>query len=172
MANFLSFFIIFRCFHQINAKGKYNESPLHLACSRGNIDAAVVLINRIKELKLELLVKDENGDTPLHEACLSGSGKIVDKLLKHFVVSGKSIPEVLSSIQNEELQTPLHLACREGHTVIAQRLLQAFPQEFKKALLHVHDIEGNTALHLAVKSLRVSLKYAIYHSRHARKNFG
>ena len=129
---------------------------MHLACNRGNFDAAVVLINRIKELELELLVKDENGDTPLHEACLSGSGEIVDELLKHFVISGKRVPELLSSIQNEELQTPLHLACREGHTVIAQKLLQAFPQEFKEALLHAHDIEGNTALHLAVKSLRVS----------------
>ena len=65
----------------------------------------------------------------------------------------------LYCVSNREKQTPLHLACHEGHTKIVRRLLEMCSSEpgRRKALLEARDNEGNTALHLAVESLRVSL---------------
>ena len=62
---------------------------------------------------------------------------------------------------NREKQTPLHLACQEGHTLIVRKLLEKCPsqEDGRKILLKAHDNEGNTALHLAIESLRVRHKY-------------
>lgn len=64
----------------------------------------------------------------------------------------------LHILHNRENQTPLHLACQGGHTMIIRKLLEKCPSEEdrRKTLLEAHDKEGNTALHLAIESLRVS----------------
>ena len=94
--------------------------------------------------------KDEHGDTPLHQACLHGFEGIVDLLLENRLVAAS-----FSNVCNYEHQTPLHLACREGHTEIAKKLLEKCPKDKKERLLNLHDIEGNVALHLAIRSLKV-----------------
>ena len=64
---------------------------------------------------------------------------------------------------NRENQTPLHLACQGGHTVIVCKLLEKSQEDERKPLLKVHDNEGNTALHLAIESLRVSHLAQVHH---------
>ena len=133
---------------QLNAVNKSSESPLHLACRRGNVKAACFLLS---QPDINPLKKDEHGDTPLHDACRHGWEDIVEELLKNRLVSPS-----FSKVCNNENQTPLHLACQEGHTEIVKKLLENCPNEFKERLLNAHDIEGNVALHLAIRSLNVS----------------
>ena len=132
----------------MNAGDKYKVSPLHLACRRGNIEAAETLLDHHAIIPY---IKDEHHDTPLHEACLHGSDVIVDMLLMK--------PTVLLNFHNsfnKDCQTPLHLACIEGRTNIVKNLLAKCPKEKIKCLLEACDSRGNTAFHLTVESLGVS----------------
>lgn len=97
-------------------------------------------------------IKDEHGNTPLHEACLHGWELIVDKLLRCSAVASSFYDS-----PNRDCQTPLHLACQEGHTKIVKMLVERCPQERVKDLLEAHDSRGSTALHLAVEYLGVSI---------------
>ena len=132
----------------MNIGDKYKVSPLHLACRRGNFDAAEILLCHHAIIPD---IKDEHDDTPLHEACLHGSDVVVDLLLTNATVSLNFYNSF-----NKESQTPLHLACIEGHTNIVKRLLAKCPREKIKDLLEAHDRRGNTAFHLTVESLGVS----------------
>lgn len=55
----------------------YSNTPLHLACQKGNIDAAEILI-----AKGSISGRDQEKNTPLHKACLHGHSKIVAKILE------------------------------------------------------------------------------------------
>ena len=92
-------------------------------------------------------ISDENGDTPLHEACLSGETKIVEKILEK-IKSGRTINLLLP---NDKQLTPLHIACREGYVNIVKLLLKyAFHQRDK--LVTAMDNEKSTPLHLACEN--------------------
>ena len=60
--------------------------PLHLACRRGNLEAALLLL---KQSNIECAedFEDAHKDTPLHQACAYGHEEIVDELLKIEVFS-------------------------------------------------------------------------------------
>ena len=94
-------------------------------------------------------ISDENGDTPLHEACLSGETAIVEKILLKLKTSG----EVNLLLPNDKQLTPLHIACREGYVEIVKLLLKnGFHQ--KKDLVEATDNELSTPLHLACENGR------------------
>lgn len=125
-------------------------SSLHLACRRGNLVAVDDLLSHPDIIPA---IKDEHGDTPLHEACLHGWELIVDKLLHCSAVASNFYDSI-----NQDCQTPLHLACQEGHTKIVKLLVEMCPPERVRDFLEAHDSRGNTALHLAVEHLGVSVK--------------
>lgn len=64
----------------MNPKGKNNVTPLHLACHRGNLEAALILLSQ--SVTIESNIQDTHGDTPLHQACRYGHEEIVVELLK------------------------------------------------------------------------------------------
>ena len=130
----------------MNVGDKFKVSALHLACRRGNLEAAEILLSH-PDIIVD--IKDEHDDTPLHEACLHGSDTVVEKLLLNNVTTSHSF-------YNSDNQTPLHLACQEGHTKIVKMLLEQCPVWHLMTLLGAHDSRGNTALHLAVESFGVS----------------
>ena len=123
-----------------NVGDLYGVTPLHMASSRGNLAALEVLIN-VPSIKLD--IPDNNLDTPLHEACLSGDPEIVGKLLTKMKAEG-----ILLYPQNDEKQTPLHIACKEGYPDVVKLLLQHGFEE-RRALVSAEDNEYNTPLHLA-----------------------
>lgn len=125
----------------MNIGDKYKVTALHLACRRGNLEAAEILLSHPD---IDPGIKDEHGDTPLHEACLHGNDSIVEKLLLNNSIS-----------RNRDDQTPLHFACQEGHTNIVKMLLEKCPEGDLEDILGAHDSRGNTAFHLAVESLGV-----------------
>lgn len=94
-------------------------------------------------------ISDQNGDTPLHEACLSGETNIVEMILEKLKARGN----INVLLPNDKQLTPLHIACREGFVDIVKLLLKyAFHQRDK--LVAAEDNERSTPLHLSCENGR------------------
>ncbi|XP_060644756.1 NF-kappa-B inhibitor cactus isoform X1 [Drosophila nasuta] len=81
--------------------------------------------------------QNDDGDTPLHLACISGYMDVVEALIR------MAPHPCLLNIQNDVAQTPLHLAALTAQPTILRRLLLAGAEPT------VRDRHGNTALHLS-----------------------
>ncbi|XP_016981065.1 NF-kappa-B inhibitor cactus [Drosophila rhopaloa] len=81
--------------------------------------------------------QNDDGDTPLHLACISGSVDVVTALIR------MAPHPCLLNIQNDVAQTPLHLAALTTQPNIMRMLLLAGAEPT------VRDRHGNTALHLS-----------------------
>jgi ankyrin len=86
--------------------------PLHSAIRNRHEDIFRVLVDR----GLDISIRDEAGNTPLHIAAEFNVPRVVDILLE----SGGCEAD----IENEANSTPLHLASKEGHSRIVQTLLE------------------------------------------------
>ncbi|XP_023309043.2 NF-kappa-B inhibitor cactus [Lucilia cuprina] len=84
--------------------------------------------------------QNDDGDTPLHLACISGYVDVVAALIR------MAPHPCLFNIQNDEAQTPLHLATLTAQPKIIRMLLIAGAEPTAR------DRHGNTALHLACRS--------------------
>ena len=124
-------------------QAKHGISPLHLACQRGNYVAVEVLLGNEN---IDVTKTNDNKDTPLHEAALSGFPEIVELILKKMKKKGITL-----QLFNNEKHTPLHLACREGHTDVVKLTLQYGFQQ-REELVNDVDNELNTPLHFACES--------------------
>jgi transient receptor potential cation channel subfamily A protein 1 len=133
-------YLIKECRVHVNVQDIYGVTPLHMACSRGNLAALEALI---EAPDIQLNISDNNQDTPLHEACLAGHPDVIETLLKK--MNEKHIP---LSLENDEKQTPLHFACKEGLDVVVKLILQYGDDR----LVHTEDNEHNSPLHLACES--------------------
>lgn len=85
-------------------------------------------------------MRDKNGDTPLHEACVCGNIEIVEKLLKN----GAQV-----DAENRDKEMPLHRACKKGFVEIVKEILL---QMANPLLIEAVDNRRNAPLHLAVES--------------------
>ena len=104
----------------------HGKIPLHLAIILGDCSK----IRELKEVFVDLTVKDQEGFTPLHFACLEGH--MIEALA---LIERTSIG--ISMTDNTSLDIPLHtkvLRLESGRTCLI-----SFGQ----------DNEGNTPLHLA-----------------------
>uniref|UniRef100_A0A1B0BKW8 Uncharacterized protein n=2 Tax=Glossina TaxID=7393 RepID=A0A1B0BKW8_9MUSC len=81
--------------------------------------------------------QNDDGDTPLHLACISGSVDVVAALIC------MAPHPCLLNIQNDDCQTPLHLAALTAQPKILRMLLIAGAEPT------IRNRNGNTALHLA-----------------------
>merc|ERR1712125_283841 len=61
---------------------KFGESVIHLTCRRGSYDILNFLID---EAKVSILVRDDSGRTPLHDACWTSTPNydLITLLLEH-----------------------------------------------------------------------------------------
>ena len=94
----------------VNARTKFERTPLHVASICGHTDVAQALL----DCGAEIDALDIHKQTPLHLASSNGRAKVVQLLLEH----GAAL-DVQSSIQN----TPLFLASLNGHFESVQLLL-------------------------------------------------
>ena len=127
------FSIIFaKCPKAAFIKDSRGDTPLHLACNSGNLEAVKAICEKFPELA-KAICDDVN--TPLHLASANGFDKIVAYLFKFGV-------EI--DAYNAFRLTPLMLAAQQGH-VNALKVLLALNAEIGSA-----DYEGETSFHKAV----------------------
>lgn len=115
-------------------------SPLHYAVLDNNINMVIFLLHELARSDL----KNLNGDTPLHIACLYGYEEIVDLLLK----SNASMVHVSNNLS----QKPLYLATfQDGMDRELQKKHERIVEQLIKfgARVDVFSL-GYTPLHLAV----------------------
>ena len=149
--------------HQAAAKGDFSKvsillnygiSPittdeqgnifLHIAASENHTD---VLKNFISKPYIDH--QNKLGETPLHLACMYGHYDAVSLLTKSAKIS----------VKNVRGETPLHVAAKSSSSTatIVRTIADAIVKTHNWSLLDEPDNEGNTALHLAAESGRISI---------------
>lgn len=137
----------------IEQLGMWDNTPLIVACSYGNRDAALRLI----EHKAKIVVRNEQGATPLHYAAVEGLSGVVDSLLASSTAEEAAALANCGAakIYNRHLdayatRTPLGAAAESGFPAILGSLL-AVGAEVDDAAE-----DGRTALWLACRRSKVS----------------
>lgn len=69
---------------QINARDASGQTPLHLACERGD---AVCVKELLEESQARTDIKDRNGETPMHCAAKQDSPAIIQVSASEFSAS-------------------------------------------------------------------------------------
>ena len=129
--------------------GKSHAAPdgrtaLHVAVFARQLKAAVFLLRDSEFGCVDPSVADQNGVTPLHLAAEQGQLPIVQALLGHGAVVGKSC--------GSKHGTPLHAACASGKLDVAKELLVATLQHSAVgAETTWGNDKGDTPLHLACR---------------------
>ncbi|CAB0042738.1 unnamed protein product [Trichogramma brassicae] len=130
-----------------NLADAYGFAPLQIICDTYyNNDATTkMFFEIIDELDqtVRLKVRDKSGNTPLHLALKWNDEELIRMLLK----KGVDI-----NFANEEGTTPLHVICeKHSHTKLAE-VLEIIADKNQLVQIDAQDNEGNTSLHLALKS--------------------
>ncbi|KVH99864.1 Ankyrin repeat-containing protein [Cynara cardunculus var. scolymus] len=110
-------------------------SPLHLACSKGQIDTIRELLDLDQDLSC---LQDHNGWTPLHWASMKGRVGIIGEITS----SSRESVDIVTS----HGETVLHLAVKYNQFDALRYLMETLNVT---ELINVQDNDGNTVLHLA-----------------------
>lgn len=97
---------------QMNSRDAQGQTPLHLACERGDVACVRELI---EECQARTDVKDKNGETPMHCAAKQDSSVVVEVLCSQLCAGVNEL--------NAAGETPLHIACRLGRVGAVKGLL-------------------------------------------------
>ncbi|XP_027024276.2 85/88 kDa calcium-independent phospholipase A2 isoform X2 [Tachysurus fulvidraco] len=97
---------------QMNVRDSQGQTPLHLACERGEVSCVRELL---EECQARTDIRDKNGDTPMHCAAKQDSAVIVEVLCSQLCPGVNEL--------NLVGETPLHVACRLGKTETARALM-------------------------------------------------
>ncbi|XP_026803864.3 85/88 kDa calcium-independent phospholipase A2 isoform X4 [Pangasianodon hypophthalmus] len=97
---------------QINVRDAQGQTPLHLACERGEVSCVRELL---EECQARTNIRDKNGDTPMHCAAKQDSAVVVEVLCSQLCAGVNEL--------NQAGETPLHVACRLGKAETARALM-------------------------------------------------
>ncbi|KAL6111213.1 pla2g6 [Pungitius sinensis] len=97
---------------QINARDAAGQTPLHLACERG--DAACVR-QLLEESQARTDIRDQHGETPMHCAAKQDAPAVIQVLCSRLCSGVNEL--------NNNGETPLHVACRLGRVESVKALL-------------------------------------------------
>jgi uncharacterized protein len=96
----------------VNTRGFFGDTPLHVAAVWGDVDAGKILLNAGADIN----ARGEDGYTPLHEAVEQGKQDFVSLLLAH----GAAL-----HLRDDMGQTSFEAAETMGNAKIKQLLLEA-----------------------------------------------
>ncbi|XP_077082940.1 85/88 kDa calcium-independent phospholipase A2 isoform X3 [Siphateles boraxobius] len=97
---------------QMNARDAQGQTPLHLACERGDVGCVRELL---EECQARTDIKDKNGETPMHCAAKQDSALIIEVLCAQLCAGVNEL--------NASGETPMHIACRLGRVEVVKGLL-------------------------------------------------
>ncbi|XP_030637353.1 85/88 kDa calcium-independent phospholipase A2 [Chanos chanos] len=97
---------------QINSRDAQGQTPLHLACEKGEVSCVRELL---EECQARTDIKDKGGNTPMHSAAKQDSTVIVEALCSQLCAGVNEL--------NLSGETPLHVACRMGKVESVKALL-------------------------------------------------
>ncbi|KAH9016734.1 hypothetical protein EDB85DRAFT_702270 [Lactarius pseudohatsudake] len=140
----------------VNVKGGDYETPLHAACSKGDVGIVWLLL----ENGADLNIRNGSNGTPLHHASARGFPDVALLLLRRGV-------DVTA--QDGQRWTALHMAAHNGHLDVAEILLE------HNAEVNASQLYGQVPLHYAagrghLEVARLLLKHGGNAS--ARNSFG
>uniref|UniRef100_A0A665TCP7 phospholipase A2 n=1 Tax=Echeneis naucrates TaxID=173247 RepID=A0A665TCP7_ECHNA len=96
----------------INARDASGQTPLHVACERGDLMCVKELL---EESQARTDIRDRNGETPMHFAAKQDSPQIIQILCSRLCAGVNEL--------NNNKETPLHVACRLGRVEAVKALL-------------------------------------------------
>ena len=100
--------------HDVNQTGNFGDRPIHVACSRGNLEEIAALVHEGADVN----AIGELGTTPLHEAVGQGHIGAVKALLEYGASHNKS---------NDFGMTAFDIAKEQGRIDIARLLGEEGP---------------------------------------------
>ncbi|XP_019853321.1 PREDICTED: uncharacterized protein LOC109582800 [Amphimedon queenslandica] len=126
-----------------NATNHQDHVPIHIAVAAEQFEILEFLLRT--RLSILINVQDEDGNTPLHLACMWRQTKTVSRLSSAYLSTNINI-----LITNKKGQTPLHLAVASGHKDTTEALLSSVTgSSTHHDLLTATDNEGSTVFHTA-----------------------
>ncbi|XP_069387100.1 85/88 kDa calcium-independent phospholipase A2 isoform X3 [Paralichthys olivaceus] len=97
---------------QINSRDASGQTPLHLACERGDL---VCVKELLEESQARTDIRDRSGETPMHFAAKQDSPAVIQVLCSRLCSGVNEL--------NGNGETPLHVACRMGRMEAVKALL-------------------------------------------------
>jgi len=123
----------------MNAKDRWGNTALHLACWNGQTETAQLIIHYLKKLDIDLNAKNDCGDTALHLACIDGQTETAQLIIKNSIDF-----DIDLNAKSDYGRTPLHWACINGQTETVQMILKNW-KEFGIDI-KAQNNQGKTAL--------------------------
>jgi uncharacterized protein YcgI (DUF1989 family) len=137
--------LINTCPRDVNARGGYHCTPLHVAIAKRNIDVMKLLLAH----GADVTPLGNQRRTPLHEASRRGSLEMMKLLLGR---------DVVLDAQDDEGMTPLYLASCEGELEVVRTLLR------HGASVDCGSIEGWTPLQIASQTGHLGVVQLLFES--------
>ena len=128
--------------NEVDPKNDWGDTPYLICCMKGRINTASMLMNKSKELKIDLNQSDILGHTALHLACEKGHSDIAKMIMKN-----SSKLKIDLNTKQSWGGTAFHLVCTGGHSEIAEFMINNSSK--LKLDLSTKDNHGNTGFHLA-----------------------
>ncbi|KAM9792300.1 85/88 kDa calcium-independent phospholipase A2 [Neosynchiropus ocellatus] len=96
----------------INTQDSLGQTPLHLACERGDTACVQQLL---EESQARTDIRDNNGETPMHSAAKQDTAVVVQILCSRMCTGVNEL--------NNNGETPLHVSCRLGRVEAVKALV-------------------------------------------------
>ena len=124
----------------VDVKNEYMQTPLHLACSRGQLDVSIVLVSEciLEDGKRFYNALDKDNNTPLDLLIKKGDTNAV-----HILSTEHGLKPHVRGVESKPL---LHQLADGGFTTMLQELISKFNHDPACT-----DEDGNTVLHTAAQ---------------------
>ena len=138
------------------ARDVEDNSPLHLACRRGNSAPVLCLLNSLsfssELIATALLQENAEKDTPLHLACNNDHIAVVDCVLGHATLSDGCIKKMVTK-ENKNGNTILHIICHKVCADMLKCILSHLKENVVQlSMTKLNPYDGKSPLYLACEA--------------------